>query len=102
MIKSKMLMLLAVVGEDREARQRTLLGPVVLERGAHVVRRDEHRGVGGAQLVELGRDAIGWVLPGRAGTPPLSSDTPLEAVQTVRKRAGRSNEKTAKGAIVAK
>jgi len=40
------------------------------------------------EVVELGRDAAGYVFVGRDGRSPIGTDTPLEVVQRVQRRAG--------------
>jgi integrase len=51
-----------------------------------------------AEVVDRGRDASGYVFTGRDGVGPMGSDTPLEVMQQVQRRAGLTVEATgAKG-----
>jgi integrase len=47
-----------------------------------------------SEVIDRGRDATGYVFTGRDGIKPMGSDTPLEVVQQVQRRAGLTVETT--------
>jgi integrase len=47
-----------------------------------------------SEVVDQGRDAVGYVFTGRDGVSPIGADTPLEVMQQVQRRAGLTVEGT--------